>query len=376
MKLKKTIYAISLVTLAMSMTSCEKEDSTTTENPNNILGMLVLNEGTYGASNSTISYVDLENIALHKNIYQLMNPNIDCKADAGNCIAINDGKIYVLTSGYIEIADAVTYKQIKRIGITNCRDIKFINDKAYISTYDGDFQEDTQSNIGKVIELNTTTLEVTREINVGYQPEEMEIYNNKLYVANSGGYLYPNYDKTVSVINLSTFNIEKTINVEVNLHRMEIDSKGKIYVSSRGNYADIKSNLYVIDTKNDIVTDTLDIPVSAMYMSKDKLYITSAQWNNDTQGYDISYTLYDSKQEKIQPEGFIKDNTANEIKQPYGISVNPENNDIYILDAKDMLPSGGGIIYCLDSNGKKKWQLDGEIIPGHIAYTQNKINGL
>lgn len=376
MKLRKTIYAISLATLAISITSCEKEDNTTTGSHNNILGMLVLNEGTYGASNSTISYVDLENITLHKNIYQQLNPNIDCKADAGNNIAIYNGKIYILTGGYVDIADATTYKQIKRLNITNCRDIKFIDNKAYISTYDGNFQEDTQSNIGKVVELNTTTLEVTREVNVGYQPEEMEIYNNKLYVANSGGYLYPNYDKTVSVINLNTFTVEKNINVEVNLHRMEIDSTGKIYVSSRGNYGDIKSNLYVINTQNDIVTDTLNIPVSAMYMNKDKLYITSAQWNNEAKAYDISYALYDAKQDKIIPEGFIKDNTGNEIQQPYGISINPDNNDIYILDAKDMMPSGGGTIYCLDSNGKKKWQLDGEIIPGHIAYTKNNVNNL
>ena len=29
---------------------------------------------------------------------------------------------------------------------------------------------------------------------VGYQPEEMVIVGNKLYVANSGGYRVPNYD--------------------------------------------------------------------------------------------------------------------------------------------------------------------------------------
>ena len=58
---------------------------------------------------------------------------------------------------------------------------------------------------------------------VGYQPEEMVIVGNKLYVANSGGYRVPNYDRTVSVIDLNTFKVIKTIDVGINLHRMELD---------------------------------------------------------------------------------------------------------------------------------------------------------
>ena len=76
---------------------------------------------------------------------------------------------------------------------------------------------------------------------VCYQPEEMVISGNKLYVANSGGYRVPNYDRTVSVIDLDTFREVKKIDVAINLHRLELDKYGQIWVSSRGDYYDTPS---------------------------------------------------------------------------------------------------------------------------------------
>ncbi len=48
-------------------------------------------------------------------------------------------------------------------------------------------------------------MQIVDTCTVGYQPEEMVIAGNKLYVANSGGYRVPSYDRTVSVIDLTTF---------------------------------------------------------------------------------------------------------------------------------------------------------------------------
>ncbi len=49
-----------------------------------------------------------------------------------------------------------------------------------------------------------------------------------------GAYRFPDYDRTVSVIDLKTFQVIKTIDVAINLHRMKLDRYGRIYVSSRG----------------------------------------------------------------------------------------------------------------------------------------------
>lgn len=370
MNSKSKFYAFSMIVLSLFATSCENEEpSTTVPEKNSIEGMFVLNEGTFGAGNSTLSFVDLTTNTIYKDVYGKANPEVQGNlGDAGNCIAINDGKIYILTSKFVEIIDAKNCRQIKRLEMNSPRDIKFHNGNAYVSSYG--IMKDVPNYKGIVYEINTTSLEITREVTVGYQPEEMIIKGNKLYVANSVSPDYNNteYDKNVSVINLESYTVEKNIEVEVNLHRMEIDSKGNIYVSSRGNYNDIASNLYVIDTNKDAVTDTLDIEVSDMCLNNDKIFVTSAQWSNSIQGYEFSYTLYDINQNRIIPEGFITDGSTNDIKFPYGVAVNPENNDIYVTDAINTYVPQNGTIYCFSSDGKKKWTVEGEIIPGHFAF--------
>mgnify|MGYP002250791617 FL=1 len=107
-------------------------------------------------------------------------------------------------------------------------------------------------------------MQVVDSCAVGYQPEGMVVAGDKLYVANYGCYRVPNYDKTVSVIDLKTFKEIKKINVAINLHRMKIDADGNIYVTSRGDYYDIHSNTYVIDSKTETVTDILELPASEL----------------------------------------------------------------------------------------------------------------
>lgn len=371
MNLKSKFYAFSMIALSLIAASCENEEPSTTFPENStVAGMFVLNEGTFGAGNSTLSFVDLKNDTLYKDIFGKVNPDVSGNlGDAGNCIAINNGKVYILTSNFVEIIDAATCKHIKRLEMNSPRDIKFYNGNAYVSSYG--VMKDIPNYKGVVYEINTDLLEVTKEVTVGYQPEEMVIKDNKLYVANSISPDYNNteYDKNVSVINLDSFTLEKNIEVAINMHRMEIDSKGNIYVSSRGNYFDIPSNLYVIDTNKDAVVDTLDITVSDMCLSNDKIYVTSAQWSSAIGGYEYSYSLYDINKGNVVPGGFITDGSTNDIKFPYGVAVNPENNDIYVTDAIDTYIPQNGKIYCFGADGKKKWTMEGEIIPAHIAFT-------
>jgi DNA-binding beta-propeller fold protein YncE len=82
------------------------------------------------------------------------------------------------------------------------------------------------------------SLSIQREVTVGYQPEEMEIVGNQLFVANSGGYRAPNYDNTVSVIDLNSFTEIRKLDVAINLHHIKKDNYGDLYVSSRGDYYD------------------------------------------------------------------------------------------------------------------------------------------
>lgn len=88
----------------------------------------------------------------------------------------------------------------------------------------------------------------------------MAIIENNLYVANSGGYRFPDYDRTVSVVDLNTFKETSKIDVGINLHHIKKDNYGDLYVSSRGDYYNTPSNLFILDSKTGKIKRPLILP--------------------------------------------------------------------------------------------------------------------
>ncbi len=267
--MKMKIYPFVFLSLPVALFGCreelpvldsEKEYITYPTDPQTIEGFFLLNEGNMGSNKCTIDFFSVRGGYYLRNIYPESNPSIVKElGDVGNDIQIHDGKMYAVVncSHFVEVMDVSTAKHLGSVDITNCRYITFNGDKAYVSSYAGPIQIDPEARPGKVVEFDTNTLQITREVVVGYQPEDMVISNGRLYVANSGGYRYPNYDRTVSVIDLESFQVVNTIDVAINLHRMEMDSRGNIYVISRGDYYGNSSDIYVIDSATETVTGNL-----------------------------------------------------------------------------------------------------------------------
>lgn len=339
-----------------------------------IKGLYLLNEGNMGSNKCSIDYYDYTSGEYHRNIYAEMNPDIVKElGDVGNDIQIYDGKLFVVVncSHFVEVMDVCTARHIGKVDITNCRYIRFNGDKAYVSSYAGPVQIDPEARPGKIVEFDVNTLKIEREVVVGYQPEEMVITDGKLYVANSGGYRFPNYDRTVSVVDLETFKVINTIDVAINLHRMELDRYGHIYVSSRGDYEGTGSDVFVIDSKTDKVIGSLGIAASEMCLSGDSIFMISTEWSKITGTNEVTYTIYDTKQQKKVSDSFITDGTEDEIKLPYGIAINPENRDFFICDATNYVTPG--YLYCFTPDGKKKWKVRTGDIPAHIVFTEENV---
>ena len=244
-----------------------------------------------------------------------------------------------------------------------------------MSSYAGPVLIDPNARLGYVAKIDTLTMKVVDTCAVGYQPEEMVITGDKLYVANSGGYRVPNYDRTISVIDLKTFKVTKTIDVAINLHRMEIDKNGYIYVSSRGDYYNTPSKTYVIDSHTDKVIEELSLlPNSNMTLCGDSLYVYSTQWSYLSNTNTISYAIYDINTGRTVSRNFITDGTEKSIKIPYGLSVHPETHDIYVTDAKDYVTPG--TLHCYSASGKRKWSITTGDIPAHIVFTHKRLKDL
>ncbi|MFL9830640.1 YncE family protein [Flavobacterium sp. ST-87] len=332
-------------------------------------GFYLLNEGNMSMNKASLDYYDYETGNYRRNIYSQANPEATLGlGDVGNDIGVYGSKVYAVinNSNKIEVMDVKTTKRIKVIEVKNCRYITFSNGKAYASAYDGEAQLGDNSPNGFVAEIDTTSLSITRTVKVGRQPEEMAVVDNKLYVANSGGYSPPNYERTISVIDLNSFTKTKDIDVAINLHRLKADEDGDLYVSSRGDYYETPSQLYVIDTKTDQIKKVFDIACSNLSIAGNKAYVIGSEFSYTTFDYIINYSVIDIKTETLLNESFLPKTIRDAIKTPYGIAVDPVSLNVYITDAGDYVSPGK--LYCIDKEGNTKFTVTTGDIPAHIAF--------
>lgn len=339
-----------------------------------IKGFFLLNEGNMGSNKCTLDHFDYSTGIYTRNIFAERNPGVVKElGDVGNDLQIYGNRLYAVVncSHFVEVMNVKTAQHIGQISIPNCRYITFKGRYAYVSSYAGPVQVDPNARLGYVAKVDTVTLQVVAECTVGYQPEELAIVGDKLYVANSGGYRVPDYDRTVSVIDLNTFTEIKKIDVAVNLHRLEADAQGNLWVSSRGDYYTVPSRTYLIDTATDKVIEELDLSNSDMTRCGDRLYVYSQEWNYTAGKNEVSYAVIDIPGRQIVTRNFIKDGTEREIAKPYGMAVNPVTGELFVTDAKDYVTPG--VLYCFDAQGYLKWSVTTGDAPAHIAFSEQYL---
>jgi DNA-binding beta-propeller fold protein YncE len=373
-----------VIILILFLTACRDGDSIVpsvqtpvdTGESGPIKGFFLLNEGNMGSNQASLDYFDYESGIYHKNIFAACNPYVVNElGDVGNDIQIYGNKLYAVIncSHLVEVMDVNTAKHIATIPVPNCRYITFDKGYAYVSSYAGPILLDLNSRLGYVAKIDTATLTVKDSCIVGYQPEEMVIRDNKLYVVNSGGYRVPHYDNTVSIIDLNSFTEIKKITVAINLHRMILDDYGNIYVGSRSDYKGLRSNTYIIDSQ-DKVSDVLNISAGNMALCGDSLYVCGVEWNLFTKSSSVSYAIINTVSKNVISRNFITDDTGEKIKKPYGIAINPQTKEIYVADAIDFI--NPGVLYCFTPDGKKKWEAVTGNIPAHIVFTRKKLQNV
>ena len=158
-----------------------------------------------GSNKATLDYFDYATGVYTRNIFAERNPGVALElGDVGNDLGIYGSRLYAVIncSNLVEVMDVETARHIAEIPLPNCRYIAFDGGYAYVSSYAGAVEFDPEYRRGYVAKIDTVTMQVVDTCGVGYQPEEMAVVDGRLYVANSGGYMAPDYDLTVSVIDL------------------------------------------------------------------------------------------------------------------------------------------------------------------------------
>ena len=339
-----------------------------------VQGFYLLNEGNMGSNKATLDYYDYTTATYKRNIFAEANPDItQGLGDVGNDLRIYGNRLYAVIncSNLIEVMDARSAKHIGQLNIPNCRYLAFADGYGYCTSYAGPVQiGNTQ--IGYVAKFDTATLRIVDTCHVGFQPDGLEVVGNRLYVANSGGYLAPDYDSTLSVIDLASFKQVATIPVAPNLHRVQADHLGQLWVSSRGDYFDTPSRLFCLSlssTTNSL--DTLNIPVSNFTILGDSLYYISTEYSYETYEDVICYGIVDIRTHQPIQNHLITDGTT--LVKPYGIAVHPTTREIYITDAGNYVTPG--MLYCFSPQGILQWSVRTGDIPSAICFLWNQEQG-
>ena len=339
----KRIITYMMVVVAM-LTSCRDDEvlvdiqkiTITQPEYTDIDGFYLLNEGNMGNNKSTLDYFNYNEGTYYRNIYAERNPNVVKElGDVGNDLMIYDDLLWAVIncSHKVEVMDAETAVRVAKIDIPNCRKLAAKDDYVYVSSYVGPVQIDPHAPKGAVFKVNAKTFAVEGSVEVGYQPEEMTIMGDRLYVANSGGYRAPDYDNTISVIDLEKFQVVDVIVLDTtaNFQCITHDKHGRLWLSSRGNYyGDLNSDLFVIDAKAKTIIKDMELAVSSMWVDGDCLYVISAEWSYITGQTTPCYVKIDMNTMEILDRNIIKDATDKKISVPYGIAVNPITKDFYI----------------------------------------------
>jgi YVTN family beta-propeller protein len=352
MKQLKLNYLFIAALFVTALASCHK-DKLVNNQPKPTAqraGVYVLDQGVNGP-NSALTYYDYTTKVLTPDIFSAVNGR--GLGNTANDAEIYGSKMYIVVdkSGTVEVINAKTAKSIKSVPFQNLdqtseepRDIAFYNGNAFVTMYNGN-----------VAVMDTTTFAVSKNIPVGNDPEQLVVANGKLYVANSGGLNYPDVDSTVSVINLASLTVTKTINVGADPYAISTDGNGHVFVTAYGVYPTSNSTLTVIDDASDAVTSKTDFTGGPFAYNGSTAYYID---------FDFSVKAYNTKTLTAGTTNFITDGTT--FTAAFAIAADPLTGEVFVTDAIDY--TSNGLLYAFDKTGKKEYSLTTGINPGTIIF--------
>ena len=349
-RLLSTLSVCVLWTLsaAVSLTSCRHDEviyptiGTHVTDEVRKGGLYVLCEGNMGSNKARLDYMNLETGTYYSNWYGAQNPTqLKELGDVGNDIQRYGNKLYAVIncSHKVEVMD-LQARHIGKIDLPNCRYVTFHGSKAYVSAYVGSVA--TPELLGSVYEIDTASLQITREVKVGHQPDEICVLNDKLYVVNSGGYLIHRHDSTVSVIDIPSFTEIEKITVGSNPQRIRPDNEGKLWVCAEH----VLSILDNTHRRKDINVQASNISIcgTTAYVIDNNAHCLRA----------FSTVDYSEQNQPIDIHAF---------EHPYGLLATQDA--LYVTDAKNYVSSG--VLYCYGYDGREHWHCATGDIPGHLC---------
>lgn len=341
---------------AVSCTSDDREviEQETPPSGDYAEGIFILNEGGYGYSNGSVSFLDIDG-QVYNSIYSNVNNNN--LGDTAQSMGTSGDNAYIVVnnSSTVEVVNRNTFEHIATVTdmIVNPRYIIFEGNTGYISNW-GD-PNDVSDDYLAVLNLETNLVEA--KISVAEGPEKLLVHNGKIYVAHKGGYAYGN---TISVIDIASQSLHASIPVADVPDGMVIKN-GFLYIICSGKAAytqnETLAKLFKINLSNNSVESSLSF-LEGEHPTKLDLENDTLYYVMDTSIYTVNLNNFELSQNPLfEP-------TTDGVEILYGFEVN--EGKIYIADAKDYVSNGEIFIYNLTGSLQQKHTV--QIIPNSFYF--------
>jgi YVTN family beta-propeller protein len=318
------------------LTSCTSEDLT----PSRYVpqgdfdsGVFVLNEGNFGSTNASVSFISFDLSRTQNDLFSGVNPG-EILGDTAQSMGFNDNLAYIIVnaSNKIEIVNRYTMVKVGAIttGLDNPRYIAFANGKGYVTNWGSGVGGGTI----KVIDLGSNN--VISTILVNDYPNKIIEHAGKIYVAHND--LGTN-GQSVSVIDSSTNGLTASIEVGDMPDTMKIEGD-HLWVVCNGKF-DFNN------TANNTVGSIVEINLTSNAIIQSLFPPSGSPRINymDLYGNHIFYTI-GNEIYKFPLTGTVLPATpsfSSDAEVIYGFAI--KNNKIYIADSKGFSVYGKVLVY-------------------------------
>lgn len=325
--MKWTSHAVSSIVFLLLFASCNKDEigPQQTSESTVVSGSraVVLNEGNFNFGNASLSVIDS---AGNVNNEAFADANGEPLGDVLQSAARVDDELYFVlnNSGKIVVTDLDLNKTGEISGLTSPRYfLSLPNGRAYVS--------DLYSDAVSIVDLNTN--QMIGEIAVNGWTERMKMVDGKVFATNWD-------ESSLIVIDPSSDEITNTIDLEAGPSGIAVDANGFLWVMCTGGLGGDDPVLFKVNpSTEEVAVVELDGEVSGFLETnpqKDSLYFASE-----------SAVFKMSINATASPSAvFIN---LDEILL-YGLSVDPSNGNIWLLDAEDYVQNGTAHVYTPDGN--------------------------
>lgn len=372
----KILGTLAMMGLSLFFVACSNEnggDDITPEIPKpEIIGenLIICNEGNWQSDNGQLSYYDGTAGVLTNKWFRQVNGS-KLGDTPNDIVQVNDTLIAIAVnwSNIIQYIHPDGTACGATENVPNNRRMCADGNYLYITSYAHQCGNQTFEK-GYVAKIDVKTKQVVATCEVGWEPEGVRLYEDKLYVANTGGYAFSEgheYETTVQVVDAETMKSIKTIDTGcINLYGEMSQAGQYLCINSCGDYYNVKPKTVIVDCKTDEVK-TFDFPCTYNTTDGKLFYTVGSEFSYNTGAYVYQIKTINPETKEVKDGIFCEAITRKikEITSPYELYISPYTKNVYFTDAGSY--ASAGYLYGYTKEGEELFVKQKVYInPAHI----------